>query len=332
MNYREFGSTGMKVSEAGFGAWGIGGKSWGAVDPRESRHALARSEELGCNFVDTAEVYGDSELILGEFLRGRRDRWFIATKYSGQPEGILRTAERQLERLKVETIDFYQLHWAPTGKDAHLYEDLYRLKQSGKARAVGVSVHNVEDIDYVLRYPFIDALQMRFSLVDPDPYLARLNRIRERKIGICVRSSLKSGFLTGKYSRDVSFPDPNDHRSTWSRREIIRTVETVENFRFLESEAGSMTIAAARYPLGFPETSTVLLGTKTPAHAEMNFGKVPEGVLSVQMMAEVQRLQKQLGLRSNRFAAPLLRLLKAYGYKLFDNVAIRRFRDLGERG
>jgi hypothetical protein len=91
MPYRHFGATGLKVSELGFGAWAIGGKAYGAVDRQDSLKALARAEELGCNLVDTAMVYGDSELVLGEFLRGRRSRWVVATKYSFQPGGMTAT-------------------------------------------------------------------------------------------------------------------------------------------------------------------------------------------------------------------------------------------------
>ena len=95
MEFRNFGKTGMQVSAVGFGAWAIGGNSFGMVDRQESLRALARAEELGCNFVDTAEVYGNSEAILGEFLVGRRDRWRVATKYSGQTGGLLAIGDRK---------------------------------------------------------------------------------------------------------------------------------------------------------------------------------------------------------------------------------------------
>lgn len=150
MEYRDFGKTGMRVSAVGFGAWAIGGNSFGKVDARESLRALARAEELGCNFVDTAQVYGDSEALLGQFLRGRRSHWIIATKYSGQTEGVQALAEKQLRQLGTDTIDFYQLHWAPRGRDESFYEDLYRLKKSGKARFVGLSLYTANDIDFVL--------------------------------------------------------------------------------------------------------------------------------------------------------------------------------------
>ena len=131
----------MQVSEVGFGAWAIGGKSYGKVDKQESLNALAKAEELGCNFVDTAMVYGDSEIVLGEFLKGRRDKWLIATKFSGSSEkSLLETANEQLKRLKTDYIDFYQIHWAPRGAQNYLYDELYKLKEQGKTRYIGVSL------------------------------------------------------------------------------------------------------------------------------------------------------------------------------------------------
>src|SRR5512145_355790 len=117
MRHRPFGRTGLQVSEAGFGAWAIGGRSYGAVDRAEALRALAVAEELGCNLVDTAAVYGDSEEIFGKFLSGRRQRWIVATKYSGQEAGLVPTAEAQLRRLGLETIDLYQLHWVPRDRE-----------------------------------------------------------------------------------------------------------------------------------------------------------------------------------------------------------------------
>ena len=316
MEYRNFGKTGMQVSAVGFGAWAIGGNSFGAVDRQESLRALAHAEELGCNFVDTAEVYGDSEAILGEFLVGRRNRWQVATKYSGQAEGLLALAERQLRQLGSDTIDFYQIHWVPRGPDESLYEDLYRLKKSGKARFVGVSLYTENDIDYVLDHTLIDGFQVCFSLLDPYPFLARLEKIRATQPGIIIRSSLKSGFLTGKFKRDATFPDPNDQRHEWSRRQIAKTVETVDQFRFLEQEAGTMLLAAARYPLCFAEISTVLLSTKTVAQAEINFGQVPGDSLGPESLVQIATLQKQLRLGAPHPARRLLTSLKLLARRL----------------
>ena len=140
MRLRQFGSTDLRISEVGFGSWAIGGASYGAVDKSESLRALARAEELGCNFIDTAGVYGESENVIGEFLADRRSRWVVATKYSGQPEGLTALVDTQLKRLRTDVIDLYQLHWMPRGKEEVLFDELARLKQAGKVRYCGVSL------------------------------------------------------------------------------------------------------------------------------------------------------------------------------------------------
>jgi aryl-alcohol dehydrogenase-like predicted oxidoreductase len=216
------------------------------------------AEELGCNFVDTALVYGDSERVLGKFMEGRRSRWIVATKYSGQPAGMTATVERQLTNLQTDVIDFYQLHWMPRGKDEPLFDELSRLKRSGKIRFAGVSVYTARDIDDVLKRPEIDGFQVALNLLEPDPFMARLGAIHSHGKAVVIRSALREGFLAGKYRRDAIFPDPNDQRHQWSREQIEKTVDLVEQFRFLEADAGSM--AAARYPLSFPEVSAVVLG------------------------------------------------------------------------
>lgn len=292
MPYRRFGATGLEVSEVGFGAWAIGGQAYGTVDRQDSLRALARAEELGCNLVDTAMVYGDSELVLGEFLRDRRSRWIVATKYSYQPAGISATLEQQLARLGTDVVDFYQLHSVP--QDHRVYDELYALKKAGKVRFVGVSLYSANDIDYLIDHSMIDGIQLRFSLLDPDPFLRRARRLRASGLAVLIRSSLKEGFLTGKFKRDATFPSPNDQRHAWSAAQIARTVDEVERFRFLEADAGSMVRAAVAYPLSFPEVSSVLLGTKTTAQAETDFVQIPGTRLNARSLDRVLEIQDAL--------------------------------------
>jgi len=307
MPYRRFGATGLQVSEVGFGAWAIGGKAYGAVDRQDALRALARAEELGCNLVDTAMVYGDSELVLGEFLRGRRSRWVVATKYSFQSAGITATLERQLTRLGTDVIDFYQLHSLPD--DPRFYEELYALKRAGKVRYVGVSLYSAEEIDYVIDRTQLDGVQLCLSLLDPDPFLRRVARLRQSRLAVLIRSTLKEGFLTGKFRRDASFPALDDQRHAWSPAQIARTVDAVERFRFLEAEAGSMIRAAVAYPLSFPEVSTVLLGTKNAAQAAINFGQIPGARLSTANLRRVLALQDELDAGERRSLRGLARRL-----------------------
>ena len=296
MNYRTLGKSGVKVSEVSFGAWGIGGSAYGAADRAESLNALARAEELGCNLVDTAMVYGDSELVVGEFLRGRRDKWLVATKFSGQSAGLEATLDEQLRRLGVDHVDLYMIHWVPSAGEEALYETLYRVKKAGKTRLVGFSLYTIADIRHVLANTEADALMVAFNLLSPDPYLAKLDAIRNSGIGVIVRSSLQEGFLTGKYKRDATFPDPNDQRHKWSAEKIAATVDAAERFRFVEQDVGSMLVGAACYPLCFDETSTVIMGTKSAKYADTNFGVVPSKRLSQATLQQVQSVQRQMRL------------------------------------
>jgi aryl-alcohol dehydrogenase-like predicted oxidoreductase len=296
MRYRSLGKTGINVSEVAFGAWGIGGKAYGQVERKESLNALARAEELGCNFVDTASVYGDSEAILGEFLRGRRHKWLVSTKYSGQEAGLESTLESQLRTMNLDSVDLYMIHWVPSESNDPLYEALHRIKEAGKARFVGVSLYAIDEIRRVLVEGRVDAFMVAFSLLDPDPFLAKLKVIREKEVGVLVRSSLKEGFLTGKYSRDAKFPDPRDQRHKWSPEQIAATVDAAEQFRFVEEDVGSMLVGAACYPLCFSETSTVILGTKSVRHADTNFGVVPSARLSPRTLERIQSTQRRMNL------------------------------------
>jgi aryl-alcohol dehydrogenase-like predicted oxidoreductase len=311
METRAFGRTGIEVPALGFGAWAIGGQAFGAVDRAEALRALARADELGATLVDTAAVYGDSEGILGEFLAGRRERWFVSSKYSGQPEGLLATLDAQLRRLRTDRVEFYMVHWMPgRGEDA-LFEQLAAVKAAGKARAVGVSLKTAADIDRAIARR-LDGFMLRVSLLDPDPFLARREAIAAAGCGVLVRSALAEGFLSGKFARDAVFDDPTDQRREWSRERIAQTVERVERFRFLEAGGGSMAAAAAAWPLAFPEVSCVVLGVRSAVQADANFGLSVGHRLDPAALAQVDAVQRELGLRQaprplwRRIAAKLL--------------------------
>lgn len=297
MPYRAFGRTGLAVSELSFGAWAIGGASYGAVDKAQALSALARAEELGCNLVDTAGVYGDSEQLLGEYLPGRRHKWLVSTKYSGQKAGMRATLESQLRRLGTDHVDFYMVHWMPSDEETGLLDELASLKRAGMVRFTGLSVYSIGDVDQLLDTADVDGLMLPLSLLDPDPFLARRARLAASGKAVMVRSALKEGFLTGKFTRDTRFTDPQDQRSQWSATRIASTVEQVEALRFLESEMGSLAQAAIAYPLTFPEVSTTVVGVKSPLQAEINFGGAAGRRLSAANLARVHVLQSELGLR-----------------------------------
>ena len=294
---RALGRTGLEVSERGFGGAGIGGNSFGAVSEADALDALAAAQEHGCNFVDTARIYGASELILGKFLRGRRHRWIVATKYSGQKAGMRATLEEQLERLQTDAVDLYQIHWVPKGNDGALYDELYSLRREGKARFVGVSASTGGDIDYVLAHTQIDTVQLPFSLLEPEPMLGCLARLREAGLGVIARSVLREGFLTGKFSAQRSFDPKTDVRSELKPEEQARRLSAVAKLRFLSEYDPSLASCAIRYALSFNGISTAIIGTKTREQADDNFlsrtgGTLPDAALS--RIAAIQRLPRSV--------------------------------------
>jgi myo-inositol catabolism protein IolS len=310
MKYRTFGDTDLIISEYGFGGWGIGGQSYGPVEKAEALRALSTAQEYGCNFIDTAQVYGDSELIIGELLKHNRDNWNLSTKYSGQKDGLTRTLEKQLKVLNTDYVDFYQIHWMPP-LNAPLFRELEKIKIGGKARYVGVSLYNQKDIKFAVGNNLIDGFQVACNLLEPDPYVQNIDLIKKYNKGILIRSSLKSGLLSGKYNINTHFNRSHDLRAKISSDELEKIFSQIERFKFLSKNNESLLHAAARYPLSFKETSCVLLGTKNAAQAKVNFHDIPEAQLCDADLKEIEILQKQLGLfNTSKFLRILSKLKK----------------------
>lgn len=299
MHYRKFGKTDMNVSSLGFGAWAIGGNSYGKVSREDSLAALHRAGDLGCNFIDTAAVYGESENIIGSFLKGRRENWYISTKFSGQAEGMSSLVEKQLQALQTDYIDFYQIHWAPDSSALNLYDELATLKKQGKIRYAGVSLYNENDIDFILQQPVIDGFQVKLSLLDPMPFISRSSQIKSSGLGVIVRSSLKEGFLTGKFDNNTNFADNIDQRSQWSPTKISRTLKQVQPMRFLENQHRSLLQAALAYPLQFQEVSTVVVGTKNEHQAIANFQENNLQTINKSELEYIELMQRKMGLLYN---------------------------------
>jgi aryl-alcohol dehydrogenase-like predicted oxidoreductase len=289
VRYRRLGRTELQVSEVGFGAWAIGGHkhghSYGPTDNAASLKAIARALERGCTFFDTADIYGHglSEKLLGQALQKQRQACIIATKvgndfYHGpvrknfDPDYIRMAVDKSLERLRTDYIDLYQLHNPPLmmlQRREH-YEVLDELKQAGKIRFYGVSVHDAYEGTMAINTGKPDAIQVVYNLLRPDARDELLPLAREQDIGLIIREPLASGMLTGKYTADTIFPE-GDIRATWPREYLMMQIQVVEKFRFLARE-GQRTLAQAalRFVLDEPAVSVVISGIKTVGHAEEN--------------------------------------------------------------
>jgi aryl-alcohol dehydrogenase-like predicted oxidoreductase len=295
MNYRELGRTGWKVSSLSFGAWAIGA-DWGTVDDRESFAALNRAIELGVNFFDTADVYGDgrSERLLAKLRDQQHEKIYIATKAGrrlnphnaqGYNRANLTTfVDRSLKNLETEALDLLQLHCPPTQVYymPELFGALDDLVKVGKVRYYGVSVEKVEEALKAIEYPNVQSVQIIFNMFRQRPAELFFEQAEKRKVGILARVPLASGMLTGKMKSDSRFAT-NDHRAynrageafdrgeTFSGVDYATGLQAVEELKAICPAGMSMTQFALRWILMFDAVTCAIPGAKRPVQVDENF-------------------------------------------------------------
>lgn len=314
MQYRELGRTGWKVSALSFGSWAIGG-TWGPVDESESMAALQRAIEMGVNFFDTADVYGDgrSERLLAK-LRGQTQAPIhIATKAGRRldphlAEGYNRQnltafVERSLKNLGTERLDLLQLHCPPTPVFymPEVFGVLDDLAAAGKIQHYGVSVEKVEEALKAIEYPNVQSVQIIFNMFRQRPADLLFAQVTKRKVGILARVPLSSGMLTGKLKSDSTFA-ADDHRAfnragaSFDRGETFSGVDyetglrAVEELRKICPAGMSMTQFALRWILMFDAVTCAIPGAKRPSQAEENFSAADLPPLSDETMQAVRAI------------------------------------------
>lgn len=319
MEYRTLGRTGWNISSVGFGAWGIGGDAWGQTDDRSSLDALRQALDLGVNFIDTADVYGDghSERLIAQVLKERRERVIVATKAGRRlnphvAAGFTRAnltgfVERSLRNLETDTLDLLQLHCPPSEvyDMPEVFAILDDLVQAGKLRYYGVSVERVDEALKAITYPNVQSVQIIFNMFRLKPAEEFFAAARERQVGILARVPLASGLLTGKLHADTSFAQ-SDHRNynrhgeafdqgeTFSGVEYATGLQAVEELRALVPEGATLAQFALRWILMFPEVTTTIPGAKTPAQAAENAQAAQLPPLTEETMQRVQAIYDHL--------------------------------------
>lgn len=311
MQYRELGGTGLKVSEVGFGAWALGGNahgnSYGPTDDKASRDAVQRALELGCNFFDTADVYGHghSEEILGQALRGQRDKAIIATKVGGdfyhgaprmnfRPDYVEFALGKSCERLQTDYIDLYQLHNPPIQlvREGTLFRTLEALKAKGRIRHYGISIHDPQEGLLAMKTGQPEAIQVVYNILRQDAKSQLFQTANDHRVAIIAREPLANGFLTGKHNAEETFP-PGDIRHNFPRDYILNLVLAAEQLRFLETKNRSLAQAALRFVLDQKEVSTVIPGAKSPQQAEENLSASDLTPLTGEELMRIRLLREQ---------------------------------------
>jgi aryl-alcohol dehydrogenase-like predicted oxidoreductase len=323
MEYRELGRTGWKVSAISFGAWAIGG-TWGEVDDKESLSALHRSIDLGVNFFDTADVYGDgrSERLFAQLRKERKEKFHIATKAGRRldphtasgynRENMIAFVERSLKNLEMDTLDLLQLHCPPT--EVYYMPEVFGvlddLVKAGKLRYYGVSVEKVEEALKAIEFPNVQSVQIIFNIFRQRPADLFFGEAQRRKVGILARVPLASGLLTGKLGLSSTFAQ-DDHRAfnrqgaafdrgeTFAGLDYEVGLQAVEALRPLIPHGQTFAQMALRWILMFPAVSCAIPGAKRPSQAEENILAADLPTIPDETMTEIRKIY-------DKFARPLV--------------------------
>ena len=316
MEYRALGRTGWNISAIGFGSWGIGGDAWGSTDDKTSLAALHKAIDLGVNFIDTADVYGDghAEQLIAQVRKERSEQLIVATKagrrlnphvasgYNNR-QNLTSFVERSLRNLQTDSLDLLQLHCPPSEvyEMPEVFAILDELTQQGKIRYYGVSVERVDEALKAITHPNVQSVQIIFNMFRFKPAEQFFASAREHHVGILARVPLASGLLTGKLSSQTQFAE-NDHRNfnrhgesfdqgeTFAGVDYETGLQAVEQLRPLVPQGATMAQFALRWILMFPEVTSTIPGAKNAQQAADNVQAAMLPPLSDETMRRVQAI------------------------------------------
>jgi aryl-alcohol dehydrogenase-like predicted oxidoreductase len=305
MKYRTFGRLGWKVSEIGFGAWAIGG-SWGSQSDDESLKALRRALDLGCNFIDTAQVYGDgrSEKLVAKIIAERNGQpIYVATKIPPTPEGdwppapydrcedrypetyLRQRLERSLRDLSTDSIDIVQLHtWTRAwNRNPTALEVLRKFQKEGKIRGIGISTpeHDQNSLIDLMRGGWLDSVQVIYNIFEQEPQAEFFLAARENDVGVIVRVAFDESALTGKLTPQTKWEKGDFRNNYFAGDRLERTVRRVEKVReTIGSAEPDLATAALKFALKPEAVSTVIPGIRNVRQADMNIAVSDQKPLS----------------------------------------------------
>ncbi len=284
----QLGRTGLEITRMGFGAWALGGGAgahgWGPQDDDDSIAAIHRALEQGINWIDTAAVYGfgRSEQVVGQALEGVAERPYVFTKcsqlegpdhrvvHSLKRDSILHEAEQSLQRLGVDAIDLYQIHWPIPAEDIEEgWAALAELKQQGLVRHIGVSNFDVEQLRQVQQIAPVETLQPQYSLIERGAERELLPFAEREGIGVIAYSPMGSGMLTGAMTREriAKLPE-NDwrkHDARFNEPALSRNLDLVARLRSVaeryDTSPGAVAVA---WTLRNPAVDGAIVGFRRP--------------------------------------------------------------------
>jgi len=324
MILRTLGQSDLKITPIGIGAWAIGGGqwefAWGPQDDKESIAAIRAGLDRGINWIDTAAAYGlgHSETVVGRSLKGLRTRPYIFTKcslvwgangeisHNLQASSIRREAEASLQRLHVDAIDLYQIHWpawkgrpesASRGSIEEAVGEMAKLKAEGKIRNIGVSNFNAAQMQRAQKVAPIASLQPPYSLLAKDVEASLLPFALRHGIGVIVYSPMASGMLSGAMTREriAAFPKDDWRRNSPNFQEplLTRNLRLVETLRAIgkrrNATPGEVAIA---WTLTNPAVTGAIIGVRSAEQVDGIAG-APDVHLSPDEIQEISQDTRQ---------------------------------------
>jgi aryl-alcohol dehydrogenase-like predicted oxidoreductase len=317
MEYRRLGKTGWNISAISFGSWAIG-SAWGKVNDKDSLAALHHALDLGVNFFDTADVYGDgrSERLLAQLRKERKEKFIIATKAGRRlnphianeynKANLTAFVERSLENLSTDSINLLQLHCPPT--EVYYLPEVFGilddLVHAGKIQFYGVSVEKVEEALKAIEFPGVQSVQIIYNIFRQRPADLFFIEAKKRDVGIIARLPLSSGMLTGKLSRQSAF-EKDDHRSfnrygeafdrgeTFSGFDYDLSLDVVDKLRRLVPDGATMAQFAIKWILMNPAVTCAIPGAKNPSQVEENIKSADMPHLSDDVIKEIRDIYNE---------------------------------------
>lgn len=312
MQKKRLGNSDLEITTVGIGAWAMGGGgwafAWGPQDDQESIDAIHAALDQGVNWIDTAAVYGlgHSEEVVARALEGRANRPYVFTKCeriwnekgeiakSLKADSVRRECEASLRRLKVDTIDLYQIHWPePDDQIEEGWSELAKLRQEGKVRWIGVSNFNVEQMKRAQAISPITSLQPPYSIISPEIEQSQLPYCQENNIGVIVYSPMKSGLLTGSMSKERVQQMPEDdfrkRALAFQEPNLTKNLEIAALCKRIGERhgrtAGEVAIA---WTLRHPAVTAAIVGMRSPKQVDGVIGAIDFRLSS----AEIEEIEK----------------------------------------
>jgi aryl-alcohol dehydrogenase-like predicted oxidoreductase len=316
MQKRKLGGSGLELTTMGLGTWAIGGPwqyGWGPQEDKDSIETILHAMELGINWIDTAPIYGcgHSEEVIGQALKQLRQKPIVATKcgllWNKKREkinnltrdSIFRECNESLDRLGVDCIDLYQIHWpVPDEQIEQAWDAMARCVEAGKVRFLGACNVSVEQIQRLQKVWPVAAVQPPYSMLDRAVEKKLLDYCGKNHIGVVCYSPMQKGLLTGKFTAEyLKTMSPDDHRllrdKDFQSPRFEKNIAIVNELKKIAVEHGK-TVAqlAIAWILRRPEVTAAIVGARKPKQIEQT---APAGdwVLPEDVLKQVEEILKR---------------------------------------